>query len=218
MFHVRVYHVWCEAWMSRNDLPHGHNGWQVLDATSQDRQSGRYRIGPASVTAINNVQNGKKCPHDVDYVRSQISADISYYRVTSNFSTASNQSISLAKVNKGEVGTSIVTATYIKTNFNSPLDVTSSYKEHVSNSLDPGVQRLTFPPARDCSFQLKLNEAVKFGEDIQISISVANNGAMLRTVDGRVVGTVIYYTGRPVRTFMSMDFSGLVSPGQSKYN
>ena len=214
----RVYHVWCESWMRRDDLPPGHDGWQVLDATSQDRQSGRYRIGPASVAAINNVHSGKKCPHDVEYVRSQISADISYHRVTSNFSTASNQSISLAKVNKGEVGTSIVTATYLKTNFNTPLDVTLNYKERVSNSLDPAGQRLTFPPARDCSFQLKLNETVMFGQDIQITISVANNGGMLRTVDGRVVGTVIYYTGHPVRTFMSMDFSGLISPGQSKCN
>ena len=38
--------------MERNDLPPGHGGWQVVDATSQDKQSGRYRIGPIPVSAI----------------------------------------------------------------------------------------------------------------------------------------------------------------------
>ena len=207
--------MWCEAWMRRDDLPQGYDGWQVLDATSQDRQSGRYRIGPASVRAIKNGLSGKQWPHDVEYVRSQITADISYYRVTSNFATASNQSISLAKVSRGEVGTCLVTSSYTKEDCCKPLDVTANYRDHPV-SADLTEQHLPLPPTQDCCFYLKFSGAVKFGEDIRITISVTNNGAMLRTVDGRVVGTVIYYTGQPVRTFMSMDFSGLVSPGQSE--
>jgi hypothetical protein len=158
-------------------------------------------------------------PHDVEFVLSQVNADISYYRVTSNYTTASNQSISLAKVCKGEVGTSLVTSSYAEDDHCKPLEVTANYRAQPVVNADPDgdAQRLPLPPTRDCSFDLKLNHPVKFGEDIQITISVSNNGAMLRTVDGRVVGTVIYYTGQPVRTFMSMDFSGLVSPGQSKY-
>lgn len=202
--------------MRRDELPQGYDGWQVLDATSQDRHSGRYRIGPASVLAIRNGQTGKMWPHDVEFVLSQLNADISYYRVSSSYATTSNQSISLAKVCRGEVGTCLVTSSYSKEDECKPLEVTGNYREHPINAEpDANAQRIPLPPTCDCSFDLKLSGAVKFGEDIHITVRVTNNGAMLRTVDGRVVGTVIYYTGQPVRTFMSMDFSGLVSPGQS---
>lgn len=116
--------------MRRDDLPQGFNGWQVLDATSQDRQSGRFRIGPASVMAIRSGQSGKKRQHDVEFVVSQVNADISYYRVTNNCATTSNQSISLAKVSRGEVGTCLVTSSYIKEDHCKPLDVTANYREH----------------------------------------------------------------------------------------
>uniref|UniRef100_A0A4W3HB64 Transglutaminase-like domain-containing protein n=1 Tax=Callorhinchus milii TaxID=7868 RepID=A0A4W3HB64_CALMI len=29
------FHVWIEAWMARNDLKSGFDGWQVLDPTPQ---------------------------------------------------------------------------------------------------------------------------------------------------------------------------------------
>lgn len=218
----RAYHVWCEAWMRRDDLPRGYDGWQVLDATSQDRQSGHFRIGPASVLAIRKGQSGKKWPHNVEFLRSQLTADVCYFRVTSNFSTASNQAISLAKVCKGEVGTAVVTSAYAKSAMCKPLELTADYHDIPASNSDPlpvgGPQLKGFlhPPTRDCSFELKLCDQVKLGEDITISVTVSNNGAMLRTVDGRLVGTAVYYTGHMVRTFISLDFSGLVSPGQSK--
>lgn len=209
--------------MRRDDLPRGYDGWQVLDATSQDRQSGHYRIGPASVLAIKKGQSGKKWPHNVEFVISQLSADICYFRVTSNFSTASNQAISLAKVSKGEVGTSVVTCSYAM-NDTQPLELTADYRDVPATSPDPAPANVSgpqfrgflHPPTRDCSFDLKLSGPVRLGEDIEVVVTVSNNGAMLRTVDGRLVGTAVYYTGHMVRTFMSLDFSGLVSPGQSK--
>ena len=210
-----VYHVWCEAWMRRDDLPQGYDGWQALDPTSQDRQSGRFRIGPASVKAIKQCQSGKKWPYDVEYVMSRITADVSYYRVTSNFSTVSNQAISLARVNKGEVGTSLVTSSHLKSDKCKPLDRSADYRDSHASSAAPA-QRLPCPPTRDCSFSLQLSGGVELGHDIGITVTVSNNGAMLRRVDGRVVGTAVYYTGQPARSFMSMDFTGLVSPGQSR--
>ena len=235
--------MWCEAWMRRDDLSRGYDGWQVLDATSQDRQSGHYRVGPASVLAVKRGQAGKKWPHNVEFVRSQINADICYFRVTNNFSTASQQAISLARVNKGEVGTALVTASYTKTT--APLDLMADYRDVPSSESDsttvssstgqitprqistphvtppqatpPSPHRgFLHPPTRDCAFDLKLSGPVKLGEDIEVTVTVCNNGAMLRTVDGRLVGTAVFYTGHMVRTFMSLDFSGLVSPGQSK--
>lgn len=215
---VRVYHVWCEAWMRRDDLPRGYNGWQVLDATSQDRQSGCYRIGPASVTAIKRGLSGKKWPYDAEYVMSQLEADVCYYKVTSSFSTTSNQAISLARVARGEVGTCVVTASFASADAHKPLDRTAQYKILATSTTPPlytATHHFLCPPARDCSFALKVSAGAKLGQDIEIVLSVTNNGAMLRTVDGRVVGASIFYTGHSVRPFMSMDFSGLISPGQS---
>jgi len=38
--------------MQREDLPAGHDGWQVIDATPQEISSGLFRCGPASVAAV----------------------------------------------------------------------------------------------------------------------------------------------------------------------
>ena len=31
------FHVWTELWTRRHDLPAGYDGWQVIDATPQER-------------------------------------------------------------------------------------------------------------------------------------------------------------------------------------
>jgi len=62
-----------------------------------------------------------------------------------------------------------------------------------------------------------VNNEAKLGDDIVLTVRIRNNGLMMRTVDGRVVGKVIYHTGVPVRSFLSMQFSGVVSPGQSEF-
>lgn len=45
-FHCyRNFHVWTDAWMKRQDLPQGHDGWQVLDATPQEISEGEFVRG-----------------------------------------------------------------------------------------------------------------------------------------------------------------------------
>ncbi|MEE6513870.1 hypothetical protein FKM82_021707 [Ascaphus truei] len=47
------FHVWNESWMERRDLPERYSGWQVLDATGQQKSNGAiYCSGPAPVRAI----------------------------------------------------------------------------------------------------------------------------------------------------------------------
>ncbi|XP_077192304.1 protein-glutamine gamma-glutamyltransferase 5-like [Paroedura picta] len=67
------FHVWDECWMARRDLPVGYSGWQVLDATPQERSNGVYCCGPAPVTAIRegDVQH----PYDAPFVFSMVNAD-----------------------------------------------------------------------------------------------------------------------------------------------
>ncbi len=205
--------------MRRDDLGDRYGGWQVLDATSQDRQSGRYRIGPASVLAVKEGNTGRKWPYDVEFVKSEVGADVRYLRVCSTYSSVSQQAISLAHTSQSEVGNCIITSSSGLDQSHIPLNITARYRELPS----PPEPLLTnsshsFPsPMRDCSLQVNTTDGVKVGEELTITVVVQNNGAMLRTVDGKIAGTVIYYTGRPVRNFMTMQFSGLISPGQSMY-
>ena len=216
----RVYHVWCEAWMRRDDLPEGYNGWQVLDPTSQGRQSGRYRIGPASVTAIKEGLCGKKWLYDNEYVKSEVDSDVRYIRSTDKYSLCKPTSrLSVAHVNRDEVGVSIVTSSNRRgMSVHEPLDITALYKNtQPAANFPPGDNEQTFPsPSRDCSFHVETSRSVKLGEELSVSVKVWNKGAMLRTIDGKVVGSTILYTGEPVCHTMTMEFSGIVSPGQSK--
>lgn len=38
------FHCWNEVWITRNDLPSGYDGWQVVDATPQERSNGKKKM------------------------------------------------------------------------------------------------------------------------------------------------------------------------------
>ena len=40
LMNYRNFHVWNEGWFKRPDLPDGNDGWQVFDATPQERSDG----------------------------------------------------------------------------------------------------------------------------------------------------------------------------------
>ncbi|KAJ8317787.1 hypothetical protein KUTeg_004661 [Tegillarca granosa] len=46
------FHVWNDVWIRRNDLPNGFSGWQVIDATPQERSDGKMQCGPVSLRSI----------------------------------------------------------------------------------------------------------------------------------------------------------------------
>lgn len=64
------YHVWSEAWMQRA-RGIGHSGWQVVDATPQEKSDGTFQCGPAAVSAIKQNLGGI---FDVTFVRAEINA------------------------------------------------------------------------------------------------------------------------------------------------
>ncbi|XP_030621148.1 protein-glutamine gamma-glutamyltransferase 2-like [Chanos chanos] len=68
------YHCWVEAWMKREDLPKGYDGWQVLDPTPQERSDGVYCCGPCPVKAVKEGEVGFK--YDAPFVFSEVNADI----------------------------------------------------------------------------------------------------------------------------------------------
>ncbi|XP_053105281.1 protein-glutamine gamma-glutamyltransferase 5-like isoform X2 [Hemicordylus capensis] len=67
------FHAWDECWMARRDLPAGYGGWQVLDATPQERSNGLYCCGPAPVRAIR--EGALHLRYDAPFVFSMVNAD-----------------------------------------------------------------------------------------------------------------------------------------------
>jgi probable HAF family extracellular repeat protein len=66
------FHVWCEAWMRRYGLP-GRDGWQVVDATPQERSDGLFQLGPTPVSA---VKEELPQPFDGAFVLSEVDSDV----------------------------------------------------------------------------------------------------------------------------------------------
>ncbi|XP_067324419.1 protein-glutamine gamma-glutamyltransferase E-like isoform X2 [Anolis sagrei] len=76
------YHVWNECWFVRGDLGGSYSGWQVIDATPQERSQGLYQCGPASVTAVKQGQ--VRLSYDTAFVFSEANADINCWVVYSD--------------------------------------------------------------------------------------------------------------------------------------
>ncbi|XP_035710698.1 annulin isoform X2 [Folsomia candida] len=73
------FHVWNEAWMLRTDLGDSSEtaGWQVIDATPQEKSDEMYQCGPASVLAVRRGEI--KRPFDGTFVFSEVNADKVYW-------------------------------------------------------------------------------------------------------------------------------------------
>ncbi|XP_050399134.1 annulin isoform X2 [Patella vulgata] len=70
------FHVWNEVYMQRPDLPTSsteYHGWQVIDATPQERSDGFFCLGPAPVAAVKKgaINIGKDTP----FVFAEVNAD-----------------------------------------------------------------------------------------------------------------------------------------------
>ncbi|XP_076968413.1 protein-glutamine gamma-glutamyltransferase E [Tamandua tetradactyla] len=67
------FHVWNEGWFIRTDLGPSYNGWQVLDATPQERSQGVFQCGPASVYAIR--EGDVNMEFDMPFIFAEVNAD-----------------------------------------------------------------------------------------------------------------------------------------------
>ena len=202
--------------MSRDDLPPGHNGWQILDPTSQHRQGGAHRIGPVSLASVREgkVGGGKRGEggNGVEYVRSEVNADMRFLRVSKSFATITNRVLSVALVRHNQVGVRLVAGNGTSL---TPLDVTDAYKE--AELKEEATPTHFPPPSRDCSVDVTTNDTTKLGDSISLTVTIGNQGPLLRTLDGKVGGHVVRYNGVAVREFLSMQFSGVVAPGQCEW-
>ena len=70
--------------MERPDIGNGYGGWQVIDATPQERSADNsmFCCGPASVTAIRRGEVLK--PYDGEFVFAMANADQVFWRYNEN--------------------------------------------------------------------------------------------------------------------------------------
>ena len=71
------FHVWNEVWMRRRDLGEAYDGWQVIDATPQEKSDGLSQLGPASLRAIK--EGHCYLPYDAAFVFAEVNADKAYW-------------------------------------------------------------------------------------------------------------------------------------------
>lgn len=76
--HVWNFHSWNQAWMCRNDLSKGSPGsgcgWQVLDATPQEKSEGLWQTGPAPLAAVLAEGRADSTMYDTPFVVSEVAS------------------------------------------------------------------------------------------------------------------------------------------------
>ncbi|XP_054849612.1 protein-glutamine gamma-glutamyltransferase E-like isoform X2 [Eublepharis macularius] len=112
------YHVWNESWFVRPDLGSAYDGWQILDATPQERSTGIFQCGPASVRAI------KEGDVDLNYDSPFVFAEVNADRITWTYNPSTRESKRLYTETKS-VGQFISTKAV---GSHTRMDITNNYK------------------------------------------------------------------------------------------
>ncbi|KAM4741224.1 protein-glutamine gamma-glutamyltransferase E-like [Anableps anableps] len=126
------FHVWVEGWMKRPDLANDgrYDGWQVLDATPQEKSEGVFCCGPAPVTAILNGDTDLK--YDVPFVFAEVNADCITWRI--NRDGSKTKMASDTKTVGQHISTKAVGC-------NKRMDITNTYKHTEGSELERSIFR-----------------------------------------------------------------------------
>lgn len=214
--------------MRRDDLPAGYDGWQAIDSPYSGPADS---VGPVPVRAVWERQTGKIWQGASQYFMSELLSEVNsvgvvsgcghypapfhqirFHRVVHTYAHMNNQACTLAQVQEARTGLLVVTPT-LDGNYS---NITCSYRERVVQ--DDPAPNTTYPyprPSQDCRCEVSCR-GQWVGSDVEVIVTISNNGPMLRTVDGRVVGMTTRYTGQVLASFLHMQMTGSIIPGQSE--
>uniref|UniRef100_A0A672KI14 Protein-glutamine gamma-glutamyltransferase K n=2 Tax=Sinocyclocheilus grahami TaxID=75366 RepID=A0A672KI14_SINGR len=190
------FHVWNESWMTRQDLPAGNGGWQVVDATPQELSQGSYRCGPTPVSAVRNGQVDLK--FDTPFVFAEVNSDRIYWQ------KKPDGSLSQVHVEKNSIGQHISTKAV---GSDARVDITHLYKYPegseeeriaVETASRFGSKPTLYPSptVNDVSIEIVMDGAgPRIGEDAKLSIVLKNTSSKQRTASLLYEVMVMYYTG-----------------------
>ncbi|XP_029816203.1 protein-glutamine gamma-glutamyltransferase 6 [Manacus vitellinus] len=204
------FHVWNESWFTRRDLGSFYDGWQVLDATPQEKSKGIYQCGPASIRAIK--EGDVNLDYDSPFVFAAVNADcVTWIR-------HSKKRKERIYSNTRKIGKCISTKAV---GTNSRVDVTANYKYPEAGSSKErqvykkalkllGVRRTGKKPkirkpkrrfsraqTPSISGKLILDASPVIGQDILLTLSLRNLISDFKTIKVKLKASAILYTRRP---------------------
>ncbi|KAK2715757.1 hypothetical protein QYM36_010360, partial [Artemia franciscana] len=212
------FHVWNEVWMERPDIGNGYGGWQVIDATPQERSADNsmFCCGPASVTAIRRGEVLK--PYDGEFVFAMANADQVFWRYNEN-----DTKMKLLGQDIDKIGQNISTKEVGRFE---RLDITQEYKPDDGSveerkAVARALRTATNDKSRyyynkafyDVNFEISRIDNVVIGKPLRVLFTVVNKH---ETNSSDIVATLslysVLYTGIPSRLVKKETFSHTINP------
>nr|XP_035949040.1 protein-glutamine gamma-glutamyltransferase E [Halichoerus grypus] len=202
------FHVWNEGWFVRTDLGPSYNGWQVLDATPQERSQGVFQCGPTSVAAVR--EGDVNLDFDTPFVFAEVNADritwiYDFYYNTQKRTTSDTHSV-------GRYISTKAVGSY------SRMDITEKYKypegssqerqvfEKALGKLKPNAS-FSATSARhlareerepSISGRFKVTGLLEVGKEVSLALLLKNLTSDMKTVTVNMTAWTIVYNGKLV--------------------
>ncbi|XP_042143346.1 annulin-like [Ixodes scapularis] len=214
------FHVWTEVWMARPDLePGDYTGWQVIDATPQEKSDGLFRLGPVSVKAVKRGEILK--PYDCPFVFAEVNADQISWRYL-----GPKQPLKIIKKNTDKIGQRISTKAV---GCWDREDLTDSYKqpERTKEERDVVLKALRESnhaysryylnvDLEDVSFDFDRLEDVMIGSDFVFKLKASNkNAAKAYPAQVIIRVEVMSYTGANKMPIKVNSYNVMIPPGEN---
>ncbi|KFV53666.1 Protein-glutamine gamma-glutamyltransferase 6, partial [Tyto alba] len=222
------FHVWNESWFIRRDLGSFYDGWQVLDATPQEKSKGIYQCGPASTRAIK--EGDVNLDYDSSFVFAAVNAD---YVTWIHYSNKRKERIYSDTKKIGKFISTKAVGT------NSRVDVTANYKYPEGSLKERQVykkalkllgvrntgkrtkitrprrrstiswrQNMTQPAQKpSISGKLILDASPVIGQDILLTLALRNLISDFKTIKVKLRASAILYTRKPKAEILQLSRS-----------
>ncbi|XP_074868232.1 protein-glutamine gamma-glutamyltransferase E-like [Carettochelys insculpta] len=219
------FHVWNESWFTRSDLGPSYNGWQILDATPQERSEGIFQCGPASLKAIK--EGDVDLDHDTPFVFAEVNAD----RITWKYDIRTGEQKPLFSDTKsvGQFITTKAVGSY------EPIDVTKDYKYVEGSRKEREVfkkalskvsrahgfaatseKRPEIDQKPDISGKFKVDGPLKIGKDISLNLVLGNLTSVTKTVKANATAWTTMYTGKLIHEVWKDSLSATFASKEEK--
>ncbi|KAJ7332323.1 hypothetical protein JRQ81_014503 [Phrynocephalus forsythii] len=217
------FHVWNESWFARSDLGSTYNGWQVLDATPQERSTGIFQCGPASLVAIK--EGDVDLDYDCPFVYSEVNAD----RWTWTYDTRTGQKKKIYSETRtvGQFTSTKAVGSFAR------QDVTYSYKYPEGsakerevfkkargklnlNTLDATSTQLAAAMKPDVAGKFKLQSPPQVGKDVDLVLVLTNLVSARKSLTANMTAWTIIYTGKVVHEVWKSSLPVDLGPQEEK--
>uniref|UniRef100_A0A8D0L2I7 protein-glutamine gamma-glutamyltransferase n=1 Tax=Sphenodon punctatus TaxID=8508 RepID=A0A8D0L2I7_SPHPU len=202
------FHVWNEGWFTRTDLGSTYDGWQILDSTPQERSTGIFQCGPASLKAI------KEGDVDLDYDGPFVFAEVNADRITWTYDSTNGEKKQVYAETKsiGQFTSTKALGSYTR------LDVTNNYKyeegsrkerevyekargkvrrENAFSATSQNQPRVL--PKPDISGKFKVDGSLEVGKDVNMTLVLKNLTNTAKIVKANMTAWTMVYNGKPIR-------------------